>query len=523
MEQESPYQLTIWHDRLQILITALVVFGYLRGEMDHGLLIGIWLTLPMGRYSASSEYRHRWEQRFAQARSRFAAYSRGSGELPWRAALLYVVLPVLVLSLANGRKLSSADNLPINLTAASIALEGNAELSEYTEAGDPDRESFPGELPYSIVETESGLRSMYPVGNLIFAVPVYTVSRLIGGQVQNRKPQWRLAKWIGASLTALSAGLLLLMALQIVDRRAALFIAWMFGMGSAGFSTLGQGLWSQTGATFLMLAALFIEFRAEDPRSWSARQTNRRDALQGFILGSLFAVRLTSATFLLPFGLWLFVRSPRRALRVVAIALLAFLPWALYQHAAYDNWLGPQMMMGEDRFESIHFGSNLAGLLVSPGRGLFVFQPWLLLPLALLFWPTEAPASTRAGSGAPRGWAWFCAAAIALQLALVASWDMWWGGHGWGSRMLVESIPLCALLIAPAVARLVRDRMGRRLVTAATLAGFLMQVNSVFGRGYSWTDDPVGQLTPLEERLWDWSAPPFLYPLLRPEAPEASE
>lgn len=84
---------------------------------------------------------------------------------------------------------------------------------------------------------------------------------------------------------------------------------------------------------------------------------------------------------------------------------------------------------------------GLAGLLLSPGKGLFLYSPLLL---AALF---GIPALLRRDQAT---------AVLSLGVVLVypllyAGWFMWWGGWSWGPRFLVPALPFLALFLAPVV------------------------------------------------------------------------
>src|SRR5260370_9526070 len=86
------------------------------------------------------------------------------------------------------------------------------------------------------------------------------------------------------------------------------------------------------------------------------------------------------------------------------------------------------------------FGSlgSWAGESVCPYRGLRVYKPCLLL--------LGVHACGRTRCHFPiRGLNLLCLAYIAMHVALVCSWDCWWGGNCWGSRLLSEIVPICAL------------------------------------------------------------------------------
>ncbi|HEX7593317.1 MAG TPA: hypothetical protein VF429_04025, partial [Anaerolineae bacterium] len=81
------------------------------------------------------------------------------------------------------------------------------------------------------------------------------------------------------------------------------------------------------------------------------------------------------------------------------------------------------------------------GLLFSPGKGLFVYVPFL----AALPW-TVAVLWRRA-----RAELFLTFAIFAIYLVTFSTWYYWWGGTNWGPRFLVPTIPFLVLLLAPAV------------------------------------------------------------------------
>ena len=156
------------------------------------------------------------------------------------------------------------------------------------------------------------------------------------------------------------------------------------------------------------------------------------------------ACRVTSLAFVAPFWVWVLLRSPRRAAVIVGASLIAAAPWSAYYLAIYGGPFGPSTRHLSGSRWSADVAVPLAGILVSPGRGLLVYQPWLILaPLA--FVPAiRSGGARRPAQGDQSAGSLFRAGAVVLLVGLISAWTEWWGGFCWGSRLVVEIVPLGA-------------------------------------------------------------------------------
>jgi len=113
------------------------------------------------------------------------------------------------------------------------------------------------------------------------------------------------------------------------------------------------------------------------------------------------------------------------------------------------------------------FFTALAGSLVSPGKGLLIYNPLLLL--AALPMP---------GAGrTPRRFAWLVTSGLLLLQAL--AYDAGWWNVSWGTRYLLPAVPLLVVAALPALEQAVRRPSGRVLLAAALLASLLIQAGGV--------------------------------------------
>jgi hypothetical protein len=462
----------------------------------------------------SRTYRQRWGRRLQGLWADVEGYGTGKGSIPWAAALVLVAVPTALLDLSNGVTAGSTDTFPVIPTAISVVTEHNWQLDEFCHAGSYMTPKGADLLPHFLQRTKAGIVSNYPAGMVSFALPVVALARVVGAELSNGKVHFRLEKLSAVIVAALSLALFFLIALRLAPPRAAAATTALLAAASGMFSTVGQGLWQYDGIIFWSLVALLVEFDhagAERP-TWGVGTL-----IQGVACGLMPACRFTAVSFLVPSGLWVLLRAPRRALAIGGVAVLVYLPWGVLYEGLYGNIFGPSVRFLEGDRWNDELAAPLAGVLFSPSRGLVVYQPWVLLALLGCIPAVRRRAASLAHAPGPPGWAGFCLAAIAFHVVLIAAWGCWWGALCWGSRLVVEVVPLLALLCLGPITVLLTSARGRSLVLGLTLLSVLMHVPGVYGSGRMWFY--AADLRNHKERVWSWSAPPFLYPMIKPNTP----
>jgi len=141
--------------------------------------------------------------------------------------------------------------------------------------------------------------------------------------------------------------------------------------------------------------------------------------------------------------------------------------------AAWYNWLrfGSPLTTGylpEERF-STPFLEGFYGLTLSPGKGLFWYNPLLLA--ALVAWP--------AFFRRHRAEALLAGSVVLVNVAFYASWFLWWAGHGWGPRFLVTILPFAALSLVPAFEAAFRRRIVALVLGVLVLVSITVQLLGV--------------------------------------------
>jgi hypothetical protein len=421
------------------------------------------------------------------------------GPLAKRFALVAVAAPAVVLFLTDHCNRFSGDTMPVMATVARMWQAGDRDLSPYTAEPRAGRwtQFVNQNPPYNMHPSahRPGLYSAYPAGMEVFAWPAAMAAVLAGADLSDDGAQARAEYRAAAVLAALSLALFFLTALHVADAAAAYAVTAMLATGSVFFTTYSHLFWQQSGVVFWALVVLLTEFR-------TAGRPGRRGVLvQGVACGLMLGCRSSAATFLVPFGLWVLARDWRRGLLVPAVAAAAYAPFAAVYWGLHRSLLGPSHILFAGLREPTW--EAFAGVLVSPARGLLVYQPMLVLL------PVAAVAGWRAGVGRAGYWL-FAAGFAGLHLLLGASWFMWWGGHCHGSRLVGEVVPVLALGLAPAVGRLLRAWGGRAVVGAVLALGAMTHHNTATYGTIRWNVVPT-DVDADPARLWDWTRPPFLY------------
>ncbi len=486
--------------KLQLLVIAWVLILFFQGKGSHAVFIATLCFIPLCRFICSKFYRMELREFLLELWAELINFHQHGKNIPWLACFYFAATPMLFLALINGRNQSSGDNLPAVLTAVSLLEDGDVELSEAV----PDKR---GGSPYFIWKIRDRYYSAYPLGTLVFTIPVFALSKIVGGQIVDPSVKKRLEKLTACLVGAACMIFFFLIILHFVEPYGSTITTLVLASGSVVLSTLTQGIWSQTGVLFWFLLLILVEFRHKhSPNAW-------HPALQGFACATMISSRLTSMILLIPIALWILVRSPKRALQILVFSLMAYIPWAALYFDVYGNILSPQIVMSHANLWSLPSMDSILGIFFSPARGLFIYQPWLCL--LFLYFFRRFNSNQMANSGTPAGWEFALLGVILTHTSMLSCWKIWEGGSSWGSRLMAEVVITGGILIAQPISTLLKIRLGRIGLLVLAIISFWMQANAVYLSGGYWNGDPPNPKIAPHARLWDWSDPPFLYPFLR--------
>lgn len=355
-----------------------------------------------------------------------------------REPLVYGLLAFLLYS-ANGRPIATGDSLPARFLPFAILAHGTVWL-------DPVANVARAESPphYWIEPTRDGhLASLFPIVTPLLVTPLYvpavTYLSYVGWTDARLRAMGAIMEKVAASIVASAAVALMFVLLRrSTTLPTARLLTLAFAAGTATWPISSQALWQHGVGEVSLLVALV---------AMTAAPTASRVVLAGGAVGVLAANRPLDGLFALALGLYA-VRWARGRLPefVGAAAVPVILAYGYNLRAFGDLWGG---YGARDHFSLRYFShpilEGIAGLLVSPGKGLFVYSPFLLALFARN--PFRGHPHARLAA--------YLSVAVALQVALYAAAD-WRAGWSYGCRFLTDTLPVLTWLLSVPVAAFTR-------------------------------------------------------------------
>ena len=409
----------------------------------------------------------------------------------FRGAVL-IGLAVFVALNANGREIPAADSQAAKY--ASVAL---ARRHALTLDGLIGRVPLYAERLAFQRDRDGHWRNAYPLPPVLEAAAVATTLKALGiVHLDARLAPLLIAKLTASALIALASAMGFLLALQFCSRGLAAFVAVGFALGSGLWPTASQTLWQHATVIWSVTLAIYLWTRRMDHEQRVAHVL-----VVGLLLGWAASARPQTLPMLLILSAAVVWRSPWRHRIAYAVAFLvpltifAGLNFYWFGHALGNTQAFEAASLSAHRVRSTwQFPlTGALGLLVSPSRGLLVFSPIVLVVLG-----------ARARDQADRTVLRVTFAAAAVQLLVYASFSVWWGGHTYGPRYLLDVLPL---LIPAAALGVSRIRQAPAVVAAGAAAALLWSITTAATGAFcyphdAWNTDPVS-VDHFHERLWD--------------------
>jgi hypothetical protein len=425
--------------------------------------------------------------------------------------------------------------------AISLLDHGNPNLDVYSPLIEKDHDyslecvNTDGSIVRAALCPNGHYYNYYPVAVPILAAPIVWAlraapTRLRGWLAFTMTPQERTA-FLAADFVSIRGKVEVLVASVFVGLTTAVifligrltlpdsysaFLALIFAFATSAWSTASRALW-QHGPSMLMLSlALYLLLRADEKP--------RFIALAALPVSFAYLLRPTNSLFAMAIAIYIAVRHRRYLIRYLLCALPIAAAFVIYNESVYGLVLptyfshpspaevaadpigggrpaGPLAVLPRDTGKVL---AALAGLLVSPSRGLLIYSPIFLCSIWGMVWALrtrwQAPLS-----------GYLIGVIIANWLLLGAYYQNWMGGHSFGPRLFTDLTPFFIFFLIPAVLK-ARDAVQWRPLPWVVFTALLCASIFIHSRGarsrevYEWNSTPANDLA----RAWDWRDPQFL-------------
>lgn len=383
----------------------------------------------------------------------------------------------------------------------------------------------------------------FPPGSSILSLPFVTVANALGISAANSDGTYnlenekRIQTAQAAILMALLATVFYFTSRLILPHVWSVVIALAGGFGTQIWSTASRGLWSHTWAAFLTASIIYFLVAGEVGRR------NINPLVMASLLAWLYFVRPIGSIVAGAMTIYILFFHRDLFVRYAITGILWLAGFIAYSLIHFERPLPSYYQAGRLRFDLLPVA--LAGNILSPSRGLFVYVPALLFVIYLVIrYRKHLPLNRLVGLSLA-----ICGLHILFASMFANLWGDWWGGASFGPRYSTEIVPWFVLLTilglkgrmmadehfaAEAItpvdslpdARVsmfpARNRLLARgeIVIGALLLGLSILVNA---RGatswdtWKWSQPSTDQQ--LRALLWDWRHPQFLAGLQSPAPP----
>lgn len=290
----------------------------------------------------------------------------------------------------------------------------------------------------------------FDVGFSLFLIPFYLIGKLIGLSLFSNFPIRFSTKFVCSMLnpivTALTCCLIFIFGNGLgYNPRRACFLSVLYGIGTMAWAYTKIFYAEPLVALLLLTSAYALFIYQENKRllwlTWSS-----------IFLGMAIMTRIISCIvipIMLLYILMCFLMDKKRNGKRVIVELISFclilgfflILVGLYNKIRFGSFLksGWHVFTKEQLFPLGYLRaplfSGIFGMLLSPGCGLFLYNPILILffgGIAKLYRKHKAESL-------------LFILIILFHISVYVKWYCWWGGEGWGPRYLVSILPFMIL------------------------------------------------------------------------------
>ncbi|MDD3926895.1 MAG: hypothetical protein PHT33_09580 [bacterium] len=303
---------------------------------------------------------------------------------------------------------------------------------------------------------------------------------------------------IASVLTALVAVVVFFIACCFTDLYLSVVIALIFAFCTPAWSTASRALW-QHGPSMLMLSVtLYLFIRA--------REKPTLIQFAGIPLLFSYVIRPTNSISIVAFSCFVAIKYRKHLIPFFTGMIAVAVPFILFNLSVYHSILSPYYLP-QRIGDNMVFVTALAGNLISPARGLFVFSPILLFSLYGIMNKIKSKRFDDLDI--------VLVTIIVLHWFVISSFSHWWGGHSFGPRFFTDMMPYFMCFIISIAVTIRQSNPTSKYLFSSIFIAFALISFAMHYRGandwsvFSWNSTPVN-VDCCPERLWDWHDTQFL-------------
>lgn len=329
----------------------------------------------------------------------------------------------------NSLPMQSEDILPSVFTSISVVQNGTLYLNEYYEMmiskyPQPDDPSL---TPFYLRKVGENYITAFPLMSSVVSLPI-TFLYLFFDKSISWESIYLISHMSGSFIVALSSTLVFYLFYNLLKSslKKSLLLTFIFSFCTINLPLISQGLW-QHGTVQLFLILSVIYYLKNNP------------FLLFLSLGLGVLSRPTSALALFVFGIFLTIHNKKRIYpqfdfkywtKAFVGILIPTLFFVFYNNIYYQSITNQGYSSQLENSWSGNFPESFIGMFLSPSKGVLIYSPILILSLVGFYYGYKKHELVRISF-------WI----VLIHCLVLSKWKHWYGGYGFGYRMVSDVIP----------------------------------------------------------------------------------
>jgi len=388
-----------------------------------------------------------------------------------------------------------------------------------------ERSCIMGNGYHYTLETKNGhIYYFFPMGTSVLSVPfvaglnLFCMSAVTRNGSYDERQDIVMQRIIAAILMGGAASIFFMLAALVIPASWSVIVALVASLGTSILSVASRGLWSHTWSVLLLSIVIYLLLKSKRHNLFP------QPVLLATLMAWLYFVRPTNSINIVAITIYLLMYYKKIVLPYLLTGLFWLVGFTAFSWYNFKT-LVPDYYLPE-RLGSNTFWEALAGNLISPARGIFIYFPLLLFIIYLLVRYYRYIFT--------HSLVWLSASVIILHWIMISTFHHWWGGHSYGPRLQTDLIPRFVLLSVlgidgmrscfnkATVSNLDQGALLFKRAGLITCVGFLILTSCfIHYRGAVCVETQLWNVGPknVDEhpaRIWNWRKPQFLAGMLRP-------